>query len=205
MEKETYLTIKHNCEKEIEKIKGSRFTGRLIKADDRDRAELELELVRKKYYDATHNCFAYRTGIKESSVTRSSDDGEPSGTAGRPIQTVLESSGLTNVLLVVTRYYGGTNLGTGGLIRAYTEAAKEVIAEAEIETVEIKVGVKFSYGYEMTNLVMNLINKFEASVRSEDFSGEPEMTVSVNKGFAGDFIKEIFERSNGIIRAELCF
>jgi len=204
MEKEKYITVKKNTEKEIEKIKGSKFIGRLYGVKDKEEAESDLEKIRKMYYDATHNCFAYTVGIKDQTVTRSSDDGEPSGTAGRPILNVLEGSGLSNVLLVVTRYYGGTNLGTGGLIKAYTEAAKKVIEAAEKVTVEIRKNIRFSYIYDQTSTVMNLINKYEASVISESYTDKPEAVVSINAGFTPYFIDEIFERSSGSIQAELC-
>lgn len=204
MQKEAYITIASDCEKEIEKIKGSRFIGRLYAVEDRDQAEQKLDEIRKKYYDATHNCFAYSVGLEDQAVSRSSDDGEPSGTAGRPMMTVLESSGLKNVLLVVTRYYGGTNLGTGGLIKAYTEASKAVIGGSEIKEVEIRTSVKFSYSYDMTSLVMSMMSKYSCSTVSEKFNDGANIKISLNKGYAQDFIKEIFERSNGVIGAEVC-
>lgn len=204
MQKEAYKTIASDNEKEIEKIKGSRFIGRLYRIEDRDNAEQKLDEVRKKFYDATHNCFAYSAGLDEQTVTRSSDDGEPSGTAGRPMMSVLESSGLKNVLLVVTRYYGGTNLGTGGLIKAYTEASKAVIENAEIKEIEIRTDVGFSYPYDMTSLVMSILSKYSCVTVSEEFNVGAKIRISVNKGFAHDFIKEIFERSNGVIGAEIC-
>lgn len=204
MQKEAYKTIVSDCEKEIEKIKGSRFIGRLYKIGNRDAAENKLEEVRKRFYDATHNCFAYSAGLEDLTVTRSSDDGEPSGTAGRPMLTVLESSGLKNVLLVVTRYYGGTNLGTGGLIKAYTEASKAVIEASKIEEVEIRTDIRFEYSYDMTSLVMSIMSKYSCITVNEEFNEGAIVRVSVNKGYAQDFIKEIFERSNGVIGAELC-
>ncbi len=204
MEKEKYITVAKNTEIEIEKIKGSRFVGRLYGIKDREEAESDLEKIRKMFHDATHNCFAYTAGIGGNIYTRSSDDGEPSGTAGRPMLSVLEGSGLSNALLVVTRYYGGTNLGTGGLIRAYTEAAKEVIEASEKVTIEIKGKIKFSYNYDQTSMVMSLMNKYEGGIISESFTDRPEAVVSINRGFIENFIKEIFDRSSGTIEAELC-
>jgi len=205
MEKELYTTVKGYAEKEIDKIKGSRFIGRIYRISGRDEAELLLDAARKNYYDATHNCFAYAAGTGDNCVTRSSDDGEPSGTAGRPILAVLEGSGVTDALLVVTRYYGGTNLGTGGLIKAYTEAAKAVIWSAEKEDVEIYDCAEFSYKYDITSIIMNLINKYEASISTEDFSQEgPNVKVRVNRGFSEDFVKEIFEKSNGSVKVKIC-
>jgi len=204
MEKEQYTTILEDTEAEIDKIKGSRFIGRIYRISDRDEAERKLDEVRKRFYDATHNCFAYSAGRGDGAVTRSSDDGEPSGTAGRPILAVIEGSGLSNVLVVVTRYYGGTNLGTGGLIKAYTEAAKAVSETAAREIIEIKDTVSFAYDYSMTNLVMNLINKYGASVSSEDFADRPVMKIKLNRGYVKDFKDEMLERSNGTIRTEIC-
>ena len=204
MEKVQYITVNKNTEKEIEKIKGSRFIGRLYGIKDRDEAESDLEKIRKMFHDATHNCFAYTAGLGENVYTRSSDDGEPSGTAGRPMLSVLEGSGLSNVLLVVTRYYGGTNLGPGGLIKAYTEAAKEVIEAAEKVTVEIRENVKFSYNYDQTSMVMNLLSKYEGEIISESYTDRPEAVVSINRGFTDNFIKEIIDRSSGTIEVKLC-
>jgi len=204
MEKDQYTTILEDAEAEIDKIKGSRFIGRIYRINDKDEAERKLDEVRKRFYDATHNCFAYTAGIGDGIITRSSDDGEPSGTAGRPILAVLEGSGLSNVLLVVTRYYGGTNLGTGGLIKAYTEAAKAAVETAQREIIEIKDTVRFAYDYTMTSLVMNLINKYGASVFSEEFGSGPVMNVKINRGYVQEFTAEIFERSNGSIKAETC-
>ncbi len=205
MEKELYTTVKGYAEKEIEKIKGSRFIGRIYGINDKDEAELLLDAARKKYYDATHNCFAYTCGTGGGRAARSSDDGEPSGTAGRPIQAVLDGSGLSNALLIVTRYYGGTNLGTGGLIKAYTEAAKTVIESAEKITVEICETAEFSYKYDSTSMVMNLINKYGASVKSENFGQEgPVVKIRINRGFSSDFIRDIFEKSNGAVKVKIC-
>jgi uncharacterized YigZ family protein len=152
MKKITYKTIKENSQYEIEKIKGSRFIGTLIKVSTRDEAEMELEAIRKKYYNATHNCFAYIVGTETDQVSRFSDDREMSGTAGKPMMLVMESGEITNTLLIVTRYYGGTKLGTGGLIKAYTSSAKETLANSNIIDVEIKEEVEFSYVYDNTSI-----------------------------------------------------
>lgn len=103
--------------------KKSRFIVSVIPATTTEQAYEELEKLRKKYYDARHNCFAYVIG-DDGSELRCSDDGEPSGTAGKPMLEVIQGSGITNILVVVTRYFGGTLLGTGGLVRAYTQATQ---------------------------------------------------------------------------------
>ena len=107
-------------------VKKSRFLGITFPVETAEEAALQIAGIRKKYYDARHNCYAYRLTDKE----RFSDDGEPSQTAGKPMLDVLAGAGLTGALVVVTRYFGGTLLGTGGLVRAYTDAAKEAVAKA---------------------------------------------------------------------------
>jgi len=199
--KKKFKTINKVFFYEIPKIKGSRFIGRLYPIESKLEAENLLEEIRKDFYNVTHNCFAYRTGINEDDIIyRFSDDGEPSGTAGKPILTTLESFGLTNVLIVVTRIYGGTKLGTGGLIRAYSQSAREVIENCKIIEIELYSTIKFSYEYDLTNLVMNINNKFEATIISESYGDSAEMEIKVNSAFTEDFINEIFERSNGKIK-----
>ena len=127
---EKFKTIKINAVAEIEE-KRSRFIGSAFYVENEEEAEKIIKDTKKKYYDARHNCFAYI--INNGSVAkRFSDDGEPSGTAGFPILNVLEKNELYNVLVIVTRYFGGILLGAGGLVRAYTEAAVKAIEKAEI-------------------------------------------------------------------------
>ena len=109
-------------------VKKSKFIATLYEANSKDEAEKILQNVRKKYFDAKHHCYAY---IIEK-IEKCSDDGEPSGTAGAPLLALLKSANLTNVIIIVTRYFGGILLGTGGLVRAYTESAKNAIENAKI-------------------------------------------------------------------------
>ena len=118
---DTYLTLREGAEAQI-KVKGSRFLAEAVPVADEAVAEAALATIRKREYNATHHCTAYRIG-PAADLFRFNDDGEPSGTAGQPILRQIEGRELTNTLVVVTRYYGGTKLGTGGLIRAYGEAA----------------------------------------------------------------------------------
>jgi uncharacterized YigZ family protein len=112
------------------KVKGSRFIGQLYLCGNENRAREILESTRKKYYDATHNCYAWKVGLDKDVQFKYSDDGEPGGTAGKPIYDQLEGAGLTDVIVIVTRYFGGTKLGTGGLTHAYSDCAAEVIRKA---------------------------------------------------------------------------
>ena len=129
-------TIIENVSSEIE-VKKSKFIANIIKVENEEDAKEKLTELKKKYRDARHNCFSYRVmqieGDNAKLVERFSDDGEPSGTAGAPMLDLLRGNELTNVLVVVTRYFGGILLGTGGLVKAYTDATKEAIAKIKVQ------------------------------------------------------------------------
>ena len=127
-------------------VKKSKFIATLYEANSKDEAEKILQNVRKKYFDAKHHCYAY---IIEK-IEKCSDDGEPSGTAGAPLLALLKSANLTNVIIIVTRYFGGILLGTGGLVRAYTESAKNAIENAKIVCKDY--GVQFEIEISYNNL-----------------------------------------------------
>lgn len=128
----SYNTIENEETSEILEKK-SKFIANIMYIDKVEEAEAKLEEIRKKYYDARHNCYAYRViDSNKSIIDRSSDDGEPSGTAGSPMLNILKKEELCNVLVVVTRYFGGILLGTGGLVRAYSQATQDVIHKSRI-------------------------------------------------------------------------
>lgn len=141
-----YLTIRETGKGEYEEKK-SRFLGEAIHVESEEEASAHVARIRKQYYDARHHCYAWVLGAG-SERRKSADDGEPSGTAGQPILKVIEGSGCTNVLVVVTRYFGGTLLGTGGLVRSYTQAARAALEDAQ--TVHMclckKLAVTVEYG-----------------------------------------------------------
>lgn len=125
-----FVTIKENISAEIIEKK-SKFIANLVKVEDKIQVENEISKIKKKYHDARHNCIAYRIITKEGVIEKSSDDGEPSGTAGMPMLNILQKNNLCNILIVVTRYFGGILLGTGGLVRAYSDATIKAIENAE--------------------------------------------------------------------------
>ena len=131
---ESYRVLAEPITHEIDKISGSRFIADAAPAKSEEEARAFLEVVRSKYHDARHHCWAYRVGPR-GEAWRSSDDGEPSGSAGVPILKQLEGHDVTDLVVVVTRYFGGTKLGVGGLVRAYGSAAKEALEEAKIQEV----------------------------------------------------------------------
>ena len=127
---ENFISIKENVQSEIV-VKKSKFICNLIKVDSQEEAENIIKQTKKKYFDARHNCVAYRVLEDEKIIEKSSDDGEPSGTAGGPMLNILQKNNLCNVLVIVTRYFGGILLGTGGLVRAYSDATLEAIDNAQ--------------------------------------------------------------------------
>ena len=141
-----YQTIKENAEFELVEKK-SKFIANLMFVENRNDAENKIKEIKKKYHDARHNCYAYRILENESIYEKSSDDGEPSGTAGSPMLNILQKNNLCNVLVIVTRYFGGILLGTGGLVRSYSGAvigAVQKSSKIEIKKV-IQKKVKIAY------------------------------------------------------------
>ena len=138
---------------------------------------------RKKYYDARHVCYAYMLGAKRLEF-RANDDGEPSSTAGKPILGQINSNELTNILIVVVRYYGGVNLGTSGLIVAYREAAADVLAHATVETRQVEEIVKYSFAYPQMNDVMRIVKDMNPRIISQTFENTCEIVLSIRKSEA---------------------
>lgn len=146
---EKFISIKENVQTEIV-VKKSKFICNLIKVESQEEAEAYIRKIKKKYYDARHNCVAYRVIEDEKVVEKSSDDGEPSGTAGGPMLNILQKNNLGNVLVVVTRYFGGILLGTGGLVRAYSDATLDAIDISE--KVEKCIGIEAEVELDYNNL-----------------------------------------------------
>ena len=124
-----FVTIKENVQAEITEKK-SKFIANIIKVENKNEAEENILKLKKKYYDAKHNCIAYRIKEDQGVIEKASDDGEPQGTAGQPILNILQKNNLCNILVVVTRYFGGILLGTGGLVRAYSEATTKALEKS---------------------------------------------------------------------------
>lgn len=152
-------TIKSICTFE-QTINKSLFICTLYPIKDYDHANEILKEVRKKYYDATHNCYAFIYGIN-GEYAKNSDDGEPSQTAGAVIYDVLKKNSLTNVLAIVTRYFGGIKLGAGGLVRAYSSSTSEAVKIAEISKIEKCVHLSVTVSYQNFNTVSKLFDKYE--------------------------------------------
>ena len=163
--------------------KRSKFLAFAHHVDTLDEVKDLLGQYRKKYYDARHVCYAYMLGAAREDF-RANDDGEPSSTAGRPILGQINSNELTNILIVVVRYYGGVNLGTSGLIVAYREAASDAIAHANVETRQIEEIVKYSFAYPQMNDVMRIVKDMNPRIVSQTFENTCEIVLSIRKSEA---------------------
>ncbi len=174
---EEYILLKKGAEAELVEKK-SRFIATIRPVSTEDEAAAFIEEIKKKYYDARHNCSAFVIGSK-AQLTRSSDDGEPSGTAGRPMLEVLLGSEIRNIAVVVTRYFGGTLLGTGGLVRAYSGAVKLALEQCETarQRFGIKLQIKTDYNY--VGKIQYLLADRKIEMIDSVYAQDVEMTVIV--------------------------
>lgn len=194
-----YRIITKTAEAEIE-VKKSRFIAAIAPCRSEDEAKAFLEQIRKTHYDARHNCFAFRIGNPEQVLERQSDDGEPQGTAGKPMLEILKGAALYDVCAVVTRYFGGTLLGTGGLLRAYSDALKEAVAAASCEALKRGVRLRISCDYAMANRVKSLASRSELFTEREEYAENCTLYYLLPEAEAASFSDKIREMSAG--RAE---
>ena len=173
--------------------KRSKFLAYAHHVETVDQAKNIIAGYRKKYYDARHCCFAYVLGPNGEEF-RANDDGEPSSTAGKPIMGQITSHELTNILICVIRYYGGVNLGTGGLIVAYRTAASDAIDHSKIVTRLVEEQVVFRFTYPMMNGVMCIVKDMQPKIISQTFDNDCEIVLSIRKGQA----EELRNRLNGL-------
>lgn len=179
--------------------KKSRFIGYTAPAESEEAAAAFIDSIRKKHYDARHNCFAYSLGTNKQPLERCSDDGEPQGTAGKPILEVIKGSGIRNICIVVTRYFGGTLLGTGGLVRAYTEAARAGIAASQIHTVRSLTEAKMEFGYTELGRLNYLIEQTDAVITGTEYTDTVTMTVRVYTPVYEAFVRQVTETTGGTV------
>ncbi len=182
MAEDTYRTIKQLSEGYYTE-KRSRFISYAIPVRSVEEVKAEVEKYRRQYYDARHVCWAYMLGA-ERQTFRANDDGEPSSTAGKPILGQINSNLLTDILIVVVRYFGGIELGTGGLIVAYRTAAAEAIAAATIEERTVDEDITVAFEYPFLNGIMRIVKEENPMVVSQKFEMDCEMTLRIRKGEA---------------------
>jgi len=191
-----YFTIAQAAKAET-KVKGSRFIGEVALVKDAAGAKTYLESVRKREYEATHHCFAYRFGVGSNIEFKYSDDGEPNGCAGKPIYDCIKGRELSSVIVVVTRYFGGTKLGTGGLVRAYSEAALLALEKAGKKTNYITDTICLTIEFSFYDRILKVIEKLKAKQTESDFSEKVSMTVQIRKSLTEQFIRELTDISRG--------
>lgn len=179
---DTYLTVKGEAE-DVFREKMSKFLAFAHHVESADEAKAVVARYQKKYFDARHVCWAYMLGFERTEF-QSNDNGEPSGTAGKPILGQINSFGLTDVVIVVVRYFGGIKLGTSGLIAAYREAARLSLEAAEIEERKVMKRVDFTFPYLSMNDVMRCVKQRGLEILSQEFDNACSMSVSVR---ADDF------------------
>jgi len=196
-----YYTIRAPSQAET-KVKGSRFLAESKPVISVKDVQATLERIRKREYAATHHCYAYRVGLFDRMTFKYSDDGEPSGTAGRPIYDVICGRNLTNILIVVTRYFGGTKLGTGGLVRAYSEAAKLVVEKSGTKENFITESIRVEIEFPFYDRLARILPKYSAKQTKADYSDRVALELEVRQSRVAELIVEISQLSGGRARIE---
>lgn len=163
--------------------KRSKFLAFAHHVENHDEIKLILAGYRKKYYDARHVCYAYMLGVERADF-RANDDGEPSSTAGKPILGQINSNELTDILIVVVRYYGGVNLGTSGLIVAYREAAADALAHAKMELRQVEEEVSYTFTYPQMNDVMRIVKDMNPRIISQTYDNTCVIRMAIRKSEA---------------------
>jgi uncharacterized YigZ family protein len=191
---DTYFTIKHISEG-LYKDRSSKFFFFSFPVKTEDEIKDTLSELKKTYYDARHHCYAYVLG-KDGETYRAVDDGEPNHSAGDPILGQIRSNNLTNILIVVVRYFGGTKLGMSGLIQAYKTSAAMAIEENEIIEERVLVSVRIKFLYPSMNDVMKLVKTHELSILDQEMMLDCQMTLEFRKGIEKELIESLEEIEN---------
>ena len=191
-----YLTVESALRAPEFKVKGSSFITDILPVSSKEAIDEALTSIRKEFYDATHHCFAYRLGPTGSNL-RAADDGEPSGTAGKPILLVLASSKLTDTLIVVTRYYGGTKLGTGGLARAYAESAQQAVSLARVKQVFLMQEITLTYSFDDMSHVERMLSQYEAVKGDAIYLDSVQQKVQLRKSKVEPFLTQLVDSLHG--------
>lgn len=193
--KDTYNTIASAAPEILYKEKNSKFYGYAFPVTSEEEIKVHLEQLRKQHYGAVHFCYAFQLGT-DTLYYRANDDGEPSNTAGMPIYGQIQSFGLTNIVVVVVRFFGGIKLGVGGLISAYRTAAQMVLQEAEIVEKTIDIHYKIAFDYKNMNKVMRIIKENNLTIVTQNMNESCEMVIATRKKNAEkifDIFTHLFE------------
>ena len=174
-----YTTIKSEVRDILLKEKGSKFIGFAFPVNNEKELKTALDNLKEEHPKATHHCYAFRIGINGENY-RANDDGEPSGSAGLPIYNQLLAHNLTNILVVIIRYYGGTKLGVSGLVKTYKESTKYTLEHAEIITKELETELEIHFKFSQQNIIFSLLNKFDAKDLNFDAQEDCMITARLN-------------------------
>lgn len=189
-----YRTITHQMGEGFYSEKRSKFLAFAHHVTTENEVKELLQTYKKKYYDARHCCYAYMLGA-DRSVFRANDDGEPSSTAGKPILGQINAHELTDILIVVVRYFGGTKLGTSGLIVAYRTAAAAAIENAQIETKYVEDIINYSFTYPLLNEVMRVVKELEPRIVSQTFDNTCHISLAIRKSQAAELRQRLEQLS----------
>lgn len=188
---ESYRTVTDH-ENVLLKEKASKFIGFVFHVENETAIKTKLEYLRQLHPKATHHCYAYRLG-NEKKQFRANDDGEPAGSAGKPILGQIDSAGVTNCLLIVVRYYGGTPLGIPGLISAYKETARATLAATTIIEHQLMDHYRIKCNYEKVNRVYQLLQRFRGDVLSQELNNESVISIRVAPGHSAELAHQLRE------------
>lgn len=189
-----YKTIRKRAESSFTEKK-SEFIGYISPAETEEEAIAFINEIRAMHRKATHNCYAYI--LRNNNTSRHSDDGEPGGTAGMPIYDVLSKNGITDVVCVVTRYFGGILLGTGGLVHAYSKGASTALANSDIVTMEVADSLKISCDYTMYGIIGSVLPEYGAIIRNTEYSDIVCVYADVKAELTPELISKLIDKCNG--------
>ncbi len=181
--------------------KKSRFIGQAFKVESAAEAEEKIAEISKKYWDARHNCYAYVIG-ENSEISKCSDNGEPSGTAGKPILEVINGAGLTNVLIIVTRYFGGVLLGTGGLVRAYTQSAQAALANSEIGEMTFSQKLTLIVDYSKINTIQYYLGQKGITLHDTRYAADVQFDICVKESDVATVKADLISKCEGQIEIQ---
>ena len=190
-----FSTIKEPVENILLKEKGSKFIGFAFPINSETDLKKNLEKIREEHPKATHHCYAFRLGLNGENY-RANDDGEPSGSAGLPIYNQLLANDLTNILLIVVRYYGGTKLGVSGLVKVYKESAKLTLEESEILIRELETIISIEFPFNQQNVIFTLLNKFDGKIQEFNASENCEITALIKTSQKENISEQLSEMQN---------
>jgi uncharacterized YigZ family protein len=194
-----YLTIKDLTRSKL-KIKDSVFIATAVSISSEKETKEWIKRISKEFFDATHHCFAYKIRMDPNEIVKYSDAGEPRGAAGSRILSAIESEKLTNILVVVTRYFGGTKLGTGGLSLAYRRSAQRVLNDCEKIRKFATVGFSLQFPIIRTNKVNQTLNRFDCEISDKSFGEIVTMKAEIRKGDLEKLKTALLESTNGQIK-----